>query len=194
MYWAVWAGGESLCPDVGSRPSCRESVEATVGPAGMGVTLERRGFLDMGTVLRTQNYSQKCLRASNQKIENYSQPLDFLSKKKGASCEGRLERCMACARASHKRRVRLGWCELSVRAACCSAVTRPLGLALRASLRNEARAVESHPGSDDRNLSTVLLSAISSRSFMYVSAFACAFRCMRVAMRARSSPMYHGAS
>ena len=150
----------------------------------------RRGFPDMGTVLRTQNYSQKCLRASNQKIENYSQPLDFLSKKKGASCEGRLERCMACARASHKRRVRLGWCELSVRAACCSAVTRPLGLALRASLRNEARAVESHSGSNDRNLCTVLLSAIYSRDIMRLNACACAFGCIRVVMRAHSSPMH----
>jgi hypothetical protein len=45
----------------------------------------------MGTVLRTQNYSQKCLRASNQKIENYSQPLDFLQSHKGASREESLD-------------------------------------------------------------------------------------------------------
>ena len=138
----------------------------------------------MGTVLRTQNYSQKCLRASNQKIENYSQPLDFLQSHKGAStARGKPgQRCMARASASHEASAKPRWCVMSVRAVCCSAVTRPLGLHLRSSLRNEARAVESHPGSDDRNLRTVLLSAISSRSLMYLSAFACAFRCMRVAM------------
>ena len=119
----------------------------------------------------------------------------FSSKSQGCVARGKPgQRCMARASASHEASAKPRWRVMSVRAVCCSAVTRPLGLHLRSSVRNEARAVESHLGSDDRNLCTVLLSAISNRSFMYVSAFTCAFRCMRVAMRARSSPMYHGTS
>ena len=101
------------------------------------------------------------------------------------------QRCMACARASHAQRTGPRWCVVSVRAACCSAVPRPLGLALLASSRNEARAVESHVGSNDRSLRTVLLSTIRSRNFMFQMCFACAFGCMRVVMRAHSSPMQH---
>ena len=126
------------------------------------------------------------------KIENYSQPLDFLSKKKGSSCGKAGQRCMACARASHKRRVRLGWCELSVRAACCSAVTRPLGLVVRASFRNDARAVESHPGCNGPNIETVLLSTIYIRNIIYLNTYPCAFGCMRVVMWAHMSPMQRG--
>ena len=57
--------------------------------------------------------------------------------------------------------------------------------------KREARAVESHVGSNDRSLRTVLLSTIRSRNFMFQMCFACAFGRMRVVMRAHSSPMQH---
>ena len=87
--------------------------------------------------------------------------------------------CMACESTSHELRTRPRWRALSVTAACCSDITRPLGLELRSSLRNEARAVESHSGSNDRHLITVLLSAMYSRNSMHLNAF-----CMCVGMHA----------
>ena len=100
--------------------------------------------------------------------------------------------CMACASASHEFRTRPSWSALSVGAACCSAVTRSLGLVLRASFRNDARAVESHPGCNGPNIETVLLSTIYIRNNVYLDTYACAFGCMRVVMWAHMSPMHHG--
>ena len=100
--------------------------------------------------------------------------------------------CMACASASHEFRTRPSWSALSVGAACCSAVTRPLGLVLRASFRNDARAVESHPGCNGPNIETVLLSTIYIRNIIYLNTYPCAFGCMRVVMWAHMSPMQRG--
>ena len=103
-----------------------------------------------------------------------------------------LTACMACASASHEFRTRPSWSALSVGAACCSAVTRPLGLVLRASFRNDACAVESHPGYNGPNIETVLLSTIYIRNIIYLNTYPCAFGCMRVVMWAHMSPMQRG--